>query len=283
MYQGVRMGMNGKEQWLEGMKNWQGYLPQRMTDDVVEEAFWREHIRKHLIREQVAPHVKKIQTELFGFIEPGDHVLEIGPGMGTYSFDVAQKAARYTAVDSSQGMIDFLREEMERRGVAAATFVHAKWEEHKVSEQADIVFGVNCYYRMQQIDRALVGMNNAARRLAVIALTSGPERPHLLAIHRELGCNIRFQRRDYIHLTNMLYELGIDANCRILDLERTYHYENEEQLVKENLKAIMDENYDRQAAKEILHRYVEPVADGGYRYTHRFKAALLYWRPEQLL
>lgn len=133
MYQGVRMGMNGKEQWLEGMKNWQGYLPQRMTDDVVEEAFWREHIRKHLIREQVAPHVKKIQTELFGFIEPGDHVLEIGPGMGTYSFDVAQKAARYTAVDSSQGMIDFLREEMERRGVAAATFVHAKWEEHKLS------------------------------------------------------------------------------------------------------------------------------------------------------
>lgn len=209
-------------------------------------------------------------------------MLEIGPGWGNYTFAVAEKASTLTCVDSSRSVLDFLQEETKRKGLHNTRFIYAKWEEFVPREQFDVVFGINCYYRMQEIDQALINMNNAAKRWAIIGMTSGPEKPHLLEIHRQLGCKIKFQRRDYIYLTNMLYELGIDTNCKILELERTYRYDNKEQLVKDNLNAIMDTQYDRRAAEEILFQFVTEQ-DGGFLYTHKFKAALLYWKPEHLL
>lgn len=277
MYHGVRFDMDFKRLWIEGMKDWHGELPERMTDDTKEEAFWQTLIPKktHGLDDYAAD----IQTELLRFIEPDDHVLEIGPGWGNYTFAVAKKASALTCVDSSRSVIDYLHEETKRRNLLQTRFIHAKWEAYEPNDRYDIVFGVNCYYRMQEIDRALLHMNNAAKRWAIIGLTSGPEKPHLLEIHRQLGCKVKFQRRDYIYLTNLLYEQGIDVNCKILDLERIYRYDNEDQLIKDNLGAILDDNYDRKAAEAILRQFVTEQ-DGIFLYPHRFKAALLYWKPE---
>ncbi|SHE12292.1 Methyltransferase domain [Chlamydia abortus] len=280
MYHGVRFDMNFKQLWQEGMKDWNGELPERMTDDSKEEAFWETFIPKKA--NALDDYAAAIRTELLRLIEPGDSVLEVGPGWGNYTFAAAEKASALTCVDSSRSVLDYLQEETRRQGLPHTRFIHAKWEEYMPpAESFDVVFGINCYYRMQQIDRALLNMNHAAKRLAIIGLTSGPEKPHLYEIHRQLGCKIKFQRRDYIYLTNMLYELGIDANCKIIDIQRTYRYDSEEQLIKANLAAIQDADYDRKAAEAILHQYVIEH-DGGYLYTHQFKAALLYWRPQKL-
>lgn len=73
-----------------------------------------------------------------------------------------------------------------------------------------------------------------------------------------------------------------DYRAEILNLERTYHYENEEQLLKDNLGAILDTNYDRKAAEKILRQFVTEE-NGILLYKHRFKAALLYWKPEEMI
>lgn len=62
--------------------------------------------------------------------------------------------------------------------------IHAKWEQYEPDRQYDVVFGINCFYRMEGIEQALLHMNEAARKYAVIGLTSGPERPHLLDFHK---------------------------------------------------------------------------------------------------
>lgn len=279
MYHGVRLGMDSKKLWLEGMKDWNGALPERMTDDAQEEAFWREFIRTKT--DATDDYAAGIRDELLRHVEPADNVLEIGPGWGNYTFAVAEKAASLTCLDSSRSVLDFLREETKRKGLRTARFIHAKWEEVRPREQFDVVFGVNCYYRMREIDRALIHMNDAAKRLAIVGLTSGPEKPHLWDIHRQLGCKVKFQRRDYIHLMNLLYEMGIDANCKMIELKRTYRYASEEQLVRDNLNAVLDEHYDRKAAERILYRFVTKQ-DGEYLYAHSFKAALLYWKPQPI-
>lgn len=277
MYHGVRFNMDFKQLWIEGMRNWEGELPERMADDAKEEAFWETFIpRKNNTLDDYAA---DIRSELLRFIEPTDHVLEIGPGWGNYTFAAAEKAAELTCVDSSRSVLDYLQAETERKGLHHTNFIHAKWEAYEPAERYDVVFGINCYYRMQEIDRALLHMNNAAKRWAVIGLTSGPEKPHLWEIHRQLGHRVKFQRRDYIYLTNLLYELGIDVNCKILELERIYRYDSEEQLIKDNLGAILDVGYDRKAAEAILRQFVTEE-DGRFLYPHRFKAALLYWKPE---
>lgn len=279
MYHGVRFDMNFKQLWNEGMKDWNGNLPERMIDDDKEEAFWQTYIPQK--SNALDDYASSIRAELLRFLEPGDHVLEIGPGWGNYTFAAAEKASMLTCVDSSSSVLDYLQEETRRRGFHHTQFIRAKWEEYEPQDRYDVVFGINCYYRMQDIDRALLNMNNAAKRLAIVGLTSGPEKPHLLEIHRQLGYKVKFQRRDYIYLTNMLYELGIDVNCKIMELERVYRYNSEEQLIKSNLAAVLDAGYDRKAAEAILHQFVKEK-DGSYFYPHRFKAALLYWQPERI-
>lgn len=278
MYHGVRFDMDFKRLWIEGMKDWQGKLPERMVDDDKEEAFWQNYIPKKT--NTLDDYAADIRTELLRFIESTDDVLEIGPGWGNYTFAVAKKASSLTCVDASRSVLDYLKTETKRQGIHNTRFIHAKWEEYTSNESFDVVFGVNCYYRMKDIDQALLRMNHTAKRLAIIGLTSGPEKPHLWEIHRQLGYKVKFQRRDYIYLTNLLYELGIDVNCKMIELERTYQYENEEQLIKENLSPILDENYDQKAAEAILHQFVTEQ-NGSFLYRHRFKAALLYWKPER--
>lgn len=223
-----------------------------------------------------------IRRELLQFIEPTDDVLEIGPGWGNYTFAAADKASSLVCVDSSRSVLNHLKKDTKRQGHQNIRFIHSKWEDSVPKKQFDVVFGINCYYRMQEIDRALLNMNNSSKRWAIIGLTTGPEKPHLWEIHQELGYKVKFQRRDYIYLTNLLYELGIDVNCKIVNLERIYRYENEEQLLKDNLGVILEANYDRKATEKILRQFVTEE-NGILLYKHRFKAALLYWRPEEMI
>lgn len=276
------MRLNGKEQWLEGMKDWNGNMPERMTDDELEEAFWQAYVERRTASSSIEldEYALPIRNALLGLLQPNDTVLEIGPGWGNYTFAAAHAAKRLDCVDSSRSVLDYLHREAGHQGLSNIGFVHAKWEEHRTDKMYDVVFGINCFYRMADIDQALIRMNDCAERLAVIGLTSGPEKPHYAEIRDRLGCRIKFQRRDYIHLMTILYELGIDADCRILELERTYWYDTEEKMLNANLGAIMDEDYDRPAAEAIVRRYVTRH-DGKLAYHHRFKAALLTWKPER--
>ncbi|MBX4148645.1 class I SAM-dependent methyltransferase [Paenibacillus sp. FSL W7-1279] len=280
MYHGVRFDMNFKQLWLEGMKDWNGNLPERMSDDAKEESFWEGFIPKKT--DALDDYAADIRRELLQFIEPTDDVLEIGPGWGNYTFAAADKASSLVCVDSSRSVLNHLKKDTKRQGHQNIRFIHSKWEDSVPKKQFDVVFGINCYYRMQEIDRALLNMNNSSKRWAIIGLTTGPEKPHLWEIHQELGYKVKFQRRDYIYLTNLLYELGIDVNCKIVNLERIYRYENEEQLLKDNLGVILEANYDRKATEKILRQFVTEE-NGILLYKHRFKAALLYWRPEEMI
>ncbi|WHX30142.1 class I SAM-dependent methyltransferase [Brevibacillus agri] len=282
MYYGVKLMMNAKSAWLEGMKNWEGRLPERMIDDQLEESFWDQFLQRKRAEVATDGYVQELGRELLSFIEEGDEVLEIGPGWGNYTFAAAGKAGALTCVDSSASVLGYLEREARAKGLSNMSFVHAKWEEYEPPARHDVVFGVNCYYRMQAIDQAMANMNNAAKRWAVIGMTSGPEKPHYWEIYEKLGYKIRFSRRDYIHLTNLLYELGIDVNCKIVPLQKTYVYETMEQFVSQNLSAIMETDYDRAKAEAILRNHLSWV-DGKPAYVHHFKAALLYWRPERTI
>src|SRR5690606_23290057 len=104
----------------------------------------------------------------------------------------------------------------------------------------------NCWYRMPDIEDALRRMDRTARRLAVVGLTSGPEPAHLAEIGRELGYRMRFSRRDYIHVVNVLYQVGIDAGVTIVPLSKTYTFASTEQAVDSACGKIRDDVVDRE-------------------------------------
>lgn len=283
MYHGVRLSMDNKKLWLNGMKDWNGKLPERMTNDIQEELFWHKMImnKSNATDDGNDYYVTKIRSEILNLVDGTDTVLEIGPGWGDYTFDVANKVSSLTCVDSSQSVLDFLRAKAEQQEITSMKFILEKWENVRSEKKFDVVFGFNCYYRMQEIDQALKNMNSAATRLAIVGVTSGPEKPHIWDLYSELGYNVKFGRRDYIYLLNLLYEMGIDANCKVINLKRVNRYSSEEQLIRENLNVILNDSFNEKAAKEILFRYVKEE-NGQFIYPHDFKAVLLYWKPESI-
>lgn len=286
MYYGTRLQMDYRKVWLEGMKDWYGKLPERMTNDELEEQFWQEYLAKREGKlPQSDPYSLEMMKELHKLLEPSDSVLEIGPGWGNYTFETARVVSDYSCLDSSSSVLRYLRESAKLMDLHNMKWIHGKWEEYSPEADAyDVVFGVNCYYRMQEITQAMLNMNRAARRLAIIGLTSGPEPPHYWEIHKKLGIDVKFSRRDYIHLTNLLYQLGIDVNCRIIPLERVYTYDSWEQLIEvQTRKLIVSEdrplsNMDKKTIEDIMSKYAVEV-EGRPAICHLFKAALLYWQP----
>ena len=88
---------------------------------------------------------------------------------------------------------------------------------------------------------------------------------------------VNYNRLDYILLVNALYQLGIDCNIRIVPLEKTYEFSSLDQAMVSETRRIMDSEYDPEAVKRILRKYLRPTEYGTYTYVHRFNAALIYW------
>lgn len=277
MFTGTSLEINFEKIWKEGMLDWHGRMPERMIDDKLEEDFWEKFINRKTVK-QTDDYAKKVYEKLKQHIPKDASCIEIGPGWGNYTFPLSKDVRSLTLVDSSASVLSYLEQNFSSD--ASVQFVHSKWEEASL-EPHDVVMGVNCFYRMYEIKAALEKMNTLARKRAIIGLTTGPIQPHYLILAKEFGYDIKQPRRDYITIVNLLYQLGIYADCEILKLERVYRYETVEQLVHTQSKKILSPKFDIAHVKTSLDRFIT-MEDGQYVYRHPFHAAIISWEPVKL-
>ena len=109
-------------------------------------------------------------------------------------------------------------------------------------------------------------------------MTSGPERGYFKAMEKELGLRIRYTRLDYIVLVNVLYQLGIDVNVRIVDLETEYAYVSASAAAAKAARRILSEDYSMEDVERVVGRHLKKGEDGLFHYVHKFKAAVIHWR-----
>jgi hypothetical protein len=96
-----------------------------------------------------------------------------------------------------------------------------------------------------------------------------------------MGYKINLRRRDYIHILNVLYQLGILANCKIVKLQSKKSYSSYEKLLRDNTTKILDTAYNAREVESVINKYVLEK-DGTYEYVYPFHAALIYWNPVRL-
>ncbi len=120
-------------------------------------------------------------------------------------------------------------------------------------------------------------MNDSATRLVIAGMTTGPEKPHYMELHR-MGYKINLRRRDYIHILNVLYQLGIMANCKIIKLQSKKSYSSYEELIRGNTTKILDTQYGGYEVEAVINKYISEKK-GIYEYVYPFHAALIYWNP----
>ena len=172
-------------------------------------------------------------------------------------------------------MLRFLQAVAARQRVYNLGTVCAKWEDAVLPQKYSAVFAYNCFYRMLDLKACLEKLHRAAE-FHVIGMTSGPEQPFLKEFETELGLRIKWHRFDYIYFTNILYAMGIDVNCRIIQLEKVYEYETLDEAVRRESARILDSEYSQEEVRKIIARYYLPQ-NGKFRFVHRFCAAILYW------
>jgi len=272
------LAINYEALWQEGMKDWHGQMPERMVNDQLEEHFWAQSIARKKAG-QTDSYAAKIFQEIKKSVQSEDSVLEIGPGWGNYTFPLADHVRKLTCVDSSESILSYLKNCMEDK--QHVSYIHAKWENLAEDEidAHDIVIGVNCFYRMYEIKSALYHMNRLAKKRAIIGMTTGPIQPHYEILYEKYGYDIKFPRRDYIEFLNLLYEMDIYAECKIIPLERVYEYESYEQLITTQSKKIINNTFNREHVEESILPFMEKK-NGRYYYRHDFHAALVSWEPK---
>lgn len=276
MHYGVKLE-DYNELWQRAIRQEDGSYSPRTESDEAERSFWSSFMGSKNAYEPdpYSLPIAAFVTELLQNYQISS-VLEIGPGWGNYTFPIAKACKELTCVDISPDVLGFIKRMAEKEDLSNIETVCSKWEDYENREPAEAIFAYNCFYRMRDLRSSLQKINDSADRLCVIGMTSGPEQPFLKDFEKELGLDIRYDRLDYIFLTNILYSMGIDVNCRILNLEKEYAYDTLEEMVRRETGRIKSKKFDSGEVQGILERYFH-MEDGKYRFHHHFKAAVLFW------
>ncbi|MGI6671843.1 MAG: class I SAM-dependent methyltransferase [Christensenellales bacterium] len=269
--------------WEVAVRQTDGSLSERTANDDAERAFWKENMRN---RQGYAPDaysrpIAQAVCEMLQAHQVHD-VLELGPGWGNYTLDIARIAESVTCVDISPDVISYILTVGRENGLHNISGVISKWEDFVPKRRYQAVFGYNCFYRMIPLSECLRKINETAQELCIMGMTSGPEQPFYREFEQVLGLKIRYNRLDYIYFINALYQMGIDVDVRILNLEKEYVYEDEETLLRAETGRIQSPEYDKDKVLSILRRYYRLQQDGNYHFVHKFKAAIISWQPVNL-
>ena len=190
---------------------------ERWRDHAAEEAFWRHYAPNYDERSPLAQRADALITDLLPLLGPGDRVLEIGAGSGSFTRRIADHVGEISAVEPSTAMrTEFLRRWEAARSGAPPRLWPCSWEDAPELE-ADVVFGCNAFYRMEDIAASLSKMDRLAARCVILVQSVGA--PYAPPLHVRL--NGRLQERERAHaLADVLQELEIQHRLRLYSVER---------------------------------------------------------------
>ena len=189
----------------------------RWRDATAEESFWRHYAPNYDERSPLAQRADALITDLLPLLEPCDRVLEIGSGSGAFTRRIADHVGEISAVEPSTAMRkEFLRRWEEARSSAPPRLWPCSWEDAPALE-ADVVFGSNAFYRIEDIAAALLKMHRCAARCVVLVQSVGV--PYAPPLHVQLDGRLLERERAHA-LADVLRELEICHRLRVYSVER---------------------------------------------------------------
>lgn len=141
---------------------------------------------------------------LLELARPEETWLDIGAGAGRFALPLALRVREVIALDPSEGMLQALREGMERHGIRNLRVIHARWPIDALREtalradavpradsqlRADVVLVAHLGYDIEAIGPFIDAMEAAAGRLCVAVMServpSAPAGPFWPPVHGE--------------------------------------------------------------------------------------------------
>ena len=272
--------------WKEALKQEDGTYSRRLSDDQAEKEFWHHFMEKKSVYQQdewACVMMKEVKNLLKS--RQVHTIMEIGPGWGNFTMELADCCDTLTCVDISEDVLRYIDRAAQELGKKNIFSICSKWENMSGNENCDVVFGYNCFYRMLELKECLRMMNRIAASLCIVGMSADGMTPYDLELKTALGAKIVYDKKDYIHFVNILYQMGIDANVKVVPLEKELVYPGWAETVRSVMARVRnkDELLKTHGAEvdQILKKYFHPMADGTYRYRLHYRGTLVYWEPEK--
>lgn len=158
-------------------------------------------------------------------------VLDIGAGTGAFAIPLARQVKEVTVVEPSPEVIRGFCDKM--GDLTNVRIINKRWEDVDIEEigRHDLVLAAHSLYGIADIETALKKMLSAANSHVCLIIGVGP-----MNFYADIWR--RFKDEEYhappgfIHLYNVLYQLGITASVEMVKVSRNQVYLNIEQAVE---------------------------------------------------
>ena len=251
----------------------------RMADDETEREFWRTFMGRKSGYAPDASSRRVLERLLPVFREHAvETALELGPGWGNYTLDLARLCREVACVDISRDVLDFILRIGEEQGCRNIRTFHEKWEDFVPGRTYDLVFGYNCFYRQADLAGCFARMDAAAGKLCVAGMNTGLA-PAWVRELDAAGGRVSWEWKDYIYFVCVLYQMGIDANVVILPFEKELCYPDADALVRGECARCAPGCVDPETAREILCRHFTRGPDGCWRAAAACRSGVVWWTP----
>jgi SAM-dependent methyltransferase len=196
-----------------------------------EESYWSRYASTYDKRRCAETSFKEELDLITSLLDASMSLLEIGAGTGAFTLPLASEVHQVTAVEPSPSMRRILKEKITRAGLANIQIIDEKWTEASI-EPADAVLASGCFYVFYDIGAALRKMIDNARRILILTTGDwGYWSPYQEAA-RVLDTAPPVIGPGFIHLYNVLYQLGICANVASLTRQRELIYDSFEHITE---------------------------------------------------
>jgi len=254
--------------WAESRKqqSWKG----KTADD------WDRRSTSFAKRHAQSPYT----TKLLEILQPKPwwRVLDIGSGPGNLTIPLAKQVDHVTAIDFSAKMLALLKEKATTQNITNISTIQASWDDdwphighHDIVLASRSLAVIDLAGALSKIDRY-------AGKMAVVVERAGnsPFDPELFAaVGRPF-----LPGPDYIHVINLLHDIGIFASVDFISLEAASIYQSFEEAWASSAWMIEDlTKTEQQKMHHYLDAHLEILPDGRFK-LHRPKPprwAVIYW------
>ncbi len=206
-------------------------------------------------------------------------VLDVGAGTGRFTLALSPRVNRIIAVEPSKAMLDFLRQDAADQDLRNISFVQSTWQEAPENLQADIVICSHVVYPIRDIEPFLSKLHNAALQSCYIYARA----THIDALTADLWRHFHHSERcmppSYIHVVDVLYEMGIFANVEIVSLPPSLRYPSLDVAVTEMAEQLIlpEDEKTRVELRALLEKWLVEINGMLVPPMQEMLCAIIWW------
>ncbi|HLI08857.1 MAG TPA: class I SAM-dependent methyltransferase [Ktedonobacteraceae bacterium] len=185
-----------------------------------------------------------------GEVTPQTTVLDVGAGTGRFSLALAPLVLRVTAVEPNTSMLSFLQQDAQQAGFTNISYLQSGWQDAPDELRADVVICSHVLYPIRDIEPFLAKLLKAADRTCYIYHRATSIDSLTAPIWRHFHGDERREPPAYIHVLDILFEMGVYADVEVVRIPPSLRYPSLDVAVRELQEQLILPG-DEQTSQEL--------------------------------